>query len=177
MNPSLERFRDHLHTHWSPLSSALVATCQQALETLARAPTQEPWLAHLRAAQPEHQTLVHDPEHGFLLLAHTEAEGRYRPPHDHGRSWGLYAVAQGAVEMATFARVVDDAGQVRLVQRDLTRLEAGQVKVFLPGDIHDTRCVQGPALLLRFTERDLGVEDREHHRVARYVQRDGTWTL
>jgi hypothetical protein len=50
------------------------------------------------------------------------------------------------------------------------------VKVFLPGDIHDTRCTSGPALLLRFTERDLRKEDKVEHRVTRYVAKDGGWT-
>ena len=36
------------------------------------------------------------------------------------------------------------------VKRDPIRVRAGQVKVFLPGDIHDTRCVTGPALLFLF---------------------------
>jgi hypothetical protein len=51
----------------------------------------------------------------------------------------------------------------------------GQTKVFLPGDIHDTRCVSGPALLFRFTERDLKKEDQEERMVTRYVERDGVW--
>lgn len=48
---------------------------------------------------------------------------------------------------------------------------------YLPGDVHDTRCVAGPALLFRFTERDLTKEDKEEGRVTRYVDRDGVWTF
>lgn len=62
------------------------------------------------------------------------------------------------------------------MKRDATLVRAGQVKVFLPGDIHDTRCVTGPALLFCFTERDLKKEDSEDGRVRRYVERDGVWT-
>ena len=47
-------------------------------------------------------------------------------------------------------------------------------KVYLPGDIHDTRCMAGPALLYRFTERDLK-KDEDHHRITRYVERNGSW--
>ena len=43
------------------------------------------------------------PSLGFVLLAHTEAEGRYRAPHDHGESWVIYGVLQGVMEMATDA--------------------------------------------------------------------------
>ena len=35
----------------------------------------------------------------------------------------------------------------------------------------------GPALLFRFTERDLKKEDQDAHRVTRYVERDGAWTV
>jgi hypothetical protein len=32
-----------------------------------------------------------------------------------------------------------------------------------------------PALLFRFTERDLRKEDRDEHRVTRYADRGGIW--
>ena len=49
----------------------------------------------------------------------------------------------------------DPDGGAKLVKRNSTVVRPGQVQVYLPGDIHDTRCVTGPALLFRFTERDL----------------------
>jgi hypothetical protein len=61
------------------------------------------------------------------------------------------------------------------VQRDSTLVRAGELKVFLPGDIHDTRCVTGPALLFRFTDRDLKKEDKQERRVTRYVEQAGGW--
>ena len=109
-------------------------------------------------------------------MAHTESAGLYRPPHDHGRSWVIYAVQQGEVEMTTYGRFEDADGHVRLVKRDTTLVTPGQVQVYLPGDIHDTRCIRGPALLFRLTERDLKQEDQGAHRVTRYVDRDGDWT-
>ncbi|MEO8144099.1 MAG: hypothetical protein ABI654_07780 [Betaproteobacteria bacterium] len=111
-----------------------------------------------------------------MLLAHTETAGLYRPPHDHGRAWVIYAVQRGEVEMGTYARLQEPDGRVRLVKRDATLVRAGQVQVYLPRDIHDTRCISGSALLFRFTERDLKQEDREEHRVTRYVEQDGAWT-
>jgi hypothetical protein len=36
--------------------------------------------------------------------------------------------------------------------------------------------VSGPALLFRFTERDLKKEDKEDGKVTRYVEQDGIWT-
>ena len=84
---------------------------------------------------------------------------------------------RGEIEMRTYARIENPDGSVNLVQRDSTLVRPGQVQVYLPGDIHDTRCVSGPALLFRFTERDLKQEDKVEHRVTRYIERDGAWTV
>lgn len=35
----------------------------------------------------------------------------------------------------------------------------------------------GPALLFRFTERDLKKEGREERRVTRYIAQGGAWTV
>jgi hypothetical protein len=168
---------DGIKTAWGPLSTEVIAGCRTQLENLLQAPATEEWLATLRREGPANKELYRDPERGFVLLAHTEYAGLYRPPHDHGRGWVIYAIQQGEVEMGTYARVEEDDGRVRLVKRDSTLVRPGQVQVYLPGDIHDTRCVSGPALLFRFTERDLKKEDQEAHRVTRYVERDGVWTV
>jgi hypothetical protein len=173
---TLEAFIERVRTVWGPLSSELVASCRQYSEALLEASNMEQWLAALVRDAPAYQELYRDPTHGFVLLAHAEYAGLYRPPHDHGRGWVIYAVQQGEIEMATYVRIEEPDGTVRLVKRDATLVRAGQVKVFLPGDIHDTRCVTGPALLFRFTERDLKKEDKEDGRVTRYVERDGVWT-
>ncbi len=75
-----------------------------------------------------------------------------------------------------YARVEDADAHPVLVPRNTTWVRPGQAQVYLPGDIHDTQCLAGPALLFRFTERDLRKEDREEHRVTRYVERGGLWT-
>ena len=173
---SLEKFVEGVGPIWGPLTSEVVDGCRQYLEELVKAPATEEWLAELHRDAPENRELYRDPTHGFVLLAHTESAGLYRPPHDHGRGWVIYAVQKGEIEMATYIRVQDSDGKVRLVKRDVTLVGAGQTKVFLPGDIHDTQCVTGPALLFRFTERDLKKEDKEEHRVTRYTERDGAWT-
>ena len=77
--------------------------------------------------------------------------------------------------MGTYARVQGPDGQVKLVKRGSTRVSAGQTQVYLPGDIHDTQCISGPALLFRFTERDLKKEDKEARTLTRYVEREGEW--
>jgi hypothetical protein len=120
--------------------------------------------------------LYRDPAHGFLLLAHAESAGLYRPPHDHGRGWAIYAVQRGEIEMGTYIQVQGPGGRTRLVKREAAVVRPGQVRVFLPGDIHDTRCIAGPATLLRFTDRDLREEEQVERRVARYVEQGGVWT-
>ena len=162
---------------WGPLSTDVVAACRGHLEDLLKASATEAWLVALHRQAPANQELYRDPTHGFLLLAHTEREGLYRPPHDHGRGWVIYAMQQGEIEMGTYARLEQPDGSALLVKRGSTRVRPGQVQVYLPGDIHDTRCITGPALLFRFTERDLKKEDKEEHRVTRYVERDGVWTV
>ena len=89
----------------------------------------------------------------------------------------LPAVQRGEIEMGTFIRVEDADGKVRLVKRDATRMKAGDVKAFMPGDIHDTRCIKGPVTLLRLTDRDLLREEHETDRLTRYVEIDGVWTV
>jgi len=175
-NTALETFTHDTRAAWGPLTSELVSACRGHLQRLLQAPSSEPWLAGLQRARPVNEELYRDPDHGFVLLAHAESEGLYRPPHDHGRSWVIYAMLEGEIEMGTYARIEDPQGRVQLVKRNATLVRAGEVQVYLPGDIHDTRCMTGSALLLRFTERDLRVEDRQEGRVTRYHQRNGVWT-
>ncbi|MDP1768816.1 MAG: hypothetical protein Q8L74_08435 [Nitrospirota bacterium] len=174
---SLEKFIERVRQIWGPLTSEVVAGCRQQLEELVQAPSTEEWLAALHRDAPAYNELYRDPAHGFVLLAHTEHTGLYRPPHDHGRGWVIYAIQQGEIEMGTYARIEAPNGSVKLVKRDSTLVRPGQVQVYLPGDTHDTRCISGAALLFGFTERDLQKEDKEEHRVTRYVERDGIWTL
>jgi hypothetical protein len=173
---SLEKFIAQTRAVWGDLSTELVTKSCRNMEELMFADAGEPWLASLHRDAPASRDLHHDSDYGFILLAHTEPSDLYRPPHDHGRSWVIYAVQQGEIEMGTYARIEDASGAVRLVKRNRRILRAGQAAVFLPGDIHDTKCVSGPALLFRFTERDLKKEDIEQHRVTRYHLHEGEWT-
>ena len=174
---ALDTSIEEIRSTWGPLSTEVVAGSRRQLENLLKAPTAEDWLAALHKEAPANKELYRDPVHGFVLLAHTEPTGLYRPPHDHGRGWVIYAMQHGEIEMGTYARLEDPDGTVRLVKRDSSLVRPGQVQVYLPGDIHDTRCITGPALLFRFADRDLKKEDREEHRVTRYVERNGAWTV
>lgn len=157
---SLHRFIEDTRSAWGPLSTELAARCRERLAALVQALEGEAWLAGLLRDRPETRELHRDAEHGFLLLAHAERQGHFRIPHDHGRGWVVYAVLRGEMEMGTFARVEDEAGP-RLVKREAYTLRAGDCRVYLPGDIHDTRYLSGEVLVLRFTSCDLAQEERE----------------
>src|SRR5215217_986052 len=174
---SLDAFNAEMRQSWGPISTQLVATSRQALERLMRADPSEPWLESLLGERPASRELYRDAAAGFMLLAHNENEGLYRPPHDHGRAWVVYGVQSGALEIRTYAQVPGADGRPRLVLREATRLEAGESRAYLPGDIHDTRCLTGTALLFRFTERDLRHEDQVERKLTRFVQQDGEWTV
>lgn len=172
---SLEKFIEGAPQVWGPLTSEVVAACRHHLEELVKTTSIEEWLAALHREASAYEELYRDPTHGFMLLAHAEHAGLYRRPHDHGRGWVIYGVQRGEIEMGSYARIEDADGRVKLVKRESTVLRPGQVRAYLPGDIHDTRCVSGPALLFRFSERDLKKEDKEDHRVTRYVEHNGAW--
>jgi hypothetical protein len=174
---SLTKFIASVQHAWGPLSTELMSACQTHLTELAKAPATEEWLAKLNRDAAGTVELYRDPTRGFLLLAHTEPTSLYRPPHDHGRSWVMYALQKGESEMRSYAQIKKDDGTTKLVRRDTTLVSPGRVMVYLPGDIHDTRCIFGPSLLFRFTERDLHRDDKEGHKVTRYVDDDGEWTL
>lgn len=176
-NSSLDSFAASIRSAWGPVSTELVAECRARLEALVRADPAEGWLASLLAERPASRELYRDPDHGFILLAHNENEGLYRPPHDHGRAWVVYCVHSGELEIRTYARASDPSGEVRLVQRDSSVLGPGEARAYLPGDVHDTRCLTGSALLFRFTERDLRHEDQVERKLTRFVERDGFWTV
>jgi hypothetical protein len=173
---SLNAFIDNTRAAFGPLTTERVATIRAELARLAQAPSSEPWLQALHEEGATSKELYRDGTHGFLLLAHSEPTDLYRPPHDHGRGWVIYALQRGSMEIGTYARVQDADGRVRLVQRDTAALRVGEARVYLPGDIHDTRCLSGPSLLLRFTERDLKA-DHEALWIRRYVAGEGCWTV
>ena len=174
---ALDAFTGSMRSAWGPLSTQLVATCRRQLTALMLADPAEDWLAELLAERPASRELYRDPTHGFMLLAHNENEGLFRPPHDHGRAWVVYGVQSGALEIRTYGKAAGPDGEPQLVLRDSTMLEPGEARAYLPGDIHDTRCLTEHALLFRFTERDLRHEDQVERKLTRFIEREGCWTV
>jgi len=174
---SLAFFTRTVSQAWTATGPGIVDYCRRALSALAGADPSEDWLASLLRERPAARQLYRDPAHGFMLLAHTENEDLYRPPHDHGRAWVVYAVQSGALEIGTYAKVAAPDGTIALVERDRSVLRRGEARAYFAGDIHDTRCLSGSATLFRFTERDLKVEDQVERKLTRFVERDGLWTV
>lgn len=172
---ALNDFVGAVSAAWPDGGPALIDTCREGLAALTGAGASEPWLADLHSEKPATRELHRNAAHGFMLLAHTENEGLYRSPHDHGRAWVVYAVQSGALEIGTYRRVEGPGGEVRLAELDRSVLRPGEARAYLPGEIHDTRCLSETALLFRFTERDLRHEDQVEHRVTRFQMRDGYW--
>ena len=111
---------------WGPLTSELVTSARRQVEELLETPATEDWLSELHEEAAESRELYRDPVHGFLLLAHAESPGLYRPPHDHGTGWVIYAVQRGETEMGTYVRIHDARGKVQLVKRDSSVVGPGR---------------------------------------------------
>lgn len=168
---ALDIFVKEVRDSWGPLSSKLIDDCSSHLINILRGHPHDQLIDDLRSERPEACELYRDPTDGFVLLAHTEAEGRYRSPHDHGESWVIYGVLDGEMEMGTYVQVKNDDTSPYLVKRGSTIVRPGEVQVYLPGDIHDTRCLKGPAIQFRFTARDLRLESS----MIRYTDVGGIW--
>lgn len=157
---SLTHFIKNIRKAWGPLNSQLLAKSQLLLTELANAPDTEHWLTALQGDLSLGCELYRDAECGFLLLAHAEKEGLYRLPHDHGSGWVIYSVQKGEMEMGTYGRIPIENGEQLLVQRDSYRVRQGDSRVYLPGDIHDTKCISSSVVMLRLTSVDLKEEKR-----------------
>lgn len=170
----MKEFVARVRPRWGPITSELVAACRRAMIALASTPGDTPWVTELLAERPEQRDLVQVTPDSFGLHAYVEKGGVYRPPHDHGNGWVIYAVMDGAVEMRTYAKVSGPSGAL-LVERDRGVIGPGDVRVYLPGDIHDTRCLAPSTMKIRMVSCDFSVE-RSSGRMTEYVQRGGVWT-
>jgi hypothetical protein len=172
---TLDSFVAAMRAEWAPVSTDLVAHCRAQLDRLTAADPGELWLTGLQEQRPATRELHRELDHGFMLLAHSEQAGLYRSPHDHGRAWVVYAVQSGALEVGTYVEVAEPDGRRKLVRRETIVLRPGEARAYLPGDIHDTRCLTEHALVFRFTERDLRHEDQILGRVTRFVAQGDQW--
>lgn len=168
-NNLLNPFLEDIRKSWGPLSSSVVAQSQAAIAKLLKASIADLGLTDMDMNLIAEKELYRDPEKGFMLLAHTEQKGQYRVPHDHGSGWVIYSVLQGEIEMRTYKQMTTNQGKSQLVRRETYRVAPGDSRVYLPGDIHDTRCLSDSVIMLRFSSCDIKKESREG-RMIRYIE-------
>lgn len=168
-NKALENFISNVRQQWSGLNTETVESVRQLLVDLIRTSTDEPWLRQILTERPAAKELYRDTEHGFILLVHTEDKGMYRQPHNHGAGWVFYAVLSGEMAMNTYQQITASNGETHLVSRGTELMQSGQCRVFLPGDIHDTRCLSEGFVQLRLTSTDFQKEVQEG-RLVRFAR-------
>ncbi|WP_444940832.1 hypothetical protein ACJJI3_20990 [Microbulbifer sp. ZKSA004] len=160
MTDSLRQCVEALKANWQGLDTSSIVRCREALGKLASSNSDEAWLADLHSRQEPSVELYRDEDKGFILLAHVEPRGLYRPPHNHGNGWVFYAVQHGEVEMSTYGLLNQDDSE-QLVSRGCYQMKPGDCSAFLPGDIHDTHCLSEYVLMFRLTSCDFSEEKRE----------------
>lgn len=165
---SLDNFIKETKAHWTGLNTETITKVRQLLIDLTKASAEEAWLKEIVSQRPAAKELYRDPDYGFILLAHAEHYGMYRSPHNHGAGWVFYAVRSGEMEMATYKQITTAKGTTHLVSRGTELMKAGDCKVFLPGDIHDTRCQSDDFIQYRLTSSDFKQEIKSG-RMIRFV--------
>ena len=136
---------------------------------LASTPADEPWVAQLISEGKSARELYRDPDHGFIQMGHVHQEGRGNLPHDHGPCWVVYGSYRGVTEITTYRRTDDgkEPGKAILEKKDMHRLAPGVVHPYLPGDIHSTHAVEGPAVVFRFLSADLKLIERYRYNLEK----------
>ncbi len=106
-----------------------------------------------------------DPDHGFALNGLIKKPGGRAMIHDHGPSWTVYGLLEGAERIVRFSVVDDPAGTRRLEETRAVECGPGAVDLVAPYEIHseyagDRKSI---AVIVRSrktgTFRQLGYED------------------
>jgi len=148
----LNQYITNLITTWNMSPDSLVSDCHKFIDLISADSSQKRWVSE-QLQENQSIELYRDEKHGFVLTAYTEIFGQYRVPHNHGSGWVIYFVISGEMEMGSYDQ------NVYLLKSD--RLRTGDSRVYLSGDIHDTRCLSQKVIILRFTSCDLKVEEKE----------------
>ena len=131
--------------------------------------------------RPSNLLFYEDPDHGFVLNALIKAPGANSSVHDHGRSWTLYGVLEGAERVTRYVR--DDVGAptgpgadpARLSETGTHDVVPGYIDFVPPWEIHQ-EC-NGPARTVGFIVRSQRsgtfVQNRFDRAAGSVVQYDG----
>jgi hypothetical protein len=90
------------------------------------------------------------PAAGFHITCGAQQAGQANSPHDHGAGWVVYGTYEGQIEQTRWGWDYSDGLlKPRLVARTKFVQNPAQPAYFLPGEIHDTRCVSDRAVVVR----------------------------
>lgn len=160
MRQQIEKTVSELQSSWKNLSIESIDKIKLAIKTLATDPAFQNQLQLKSQELARGLELYRDQTSGFVLLAYSEVNGKYRAPHDHGNAWVVYAVATGQVEMGNYFKSILPNGHLKLVLKNRENLESGDIRIYYPGEIHDTRSLSDNAVIIRLTSLDLREEER-----------------
>ncbi len=108
------------------------------------------------------QTLYHDSQTGFYVMAHVQGAGKTGRPHSHGASWAIYGNAKGSTEMTEWRRVNSENELAHVLEpTEKYSLVPGQSRGYGPGVIHSTAHPE-KAWVIRITGADLDRLPRYH---------------
>ncbi len=168
LGPAFGGYLELLQAAWSDSTIADRAEiCRHAMEGLFRAedPAWQSAVEQVAAAEKPVE-LYRDPTLGFIQMAHPYRSGHASAPHGHGAGgWVVYGVARGRVEIATY-ELGGGNPPLRVVRSEV--LGPGEARVYLPGELHSTRMVEGEgpgrsAVVLRLLSEDLSKLDRRRY--------------
>ncbi len=168
---SFERYIGEIRAIWGDGKDPALPFKVKALmeKMLASTGPDEPWMAEiLRDGKPSKE-LYRDPEFGFIQMGHVHKQGHGNLPHDHGPCWVVYGAYSGVTEITLYRRTDDgkEAGRAALEKKELHRLSPGVVHPYLPGQIHSTNAVEGPAVVFRFLSYDLEKIERYRYNIEK----------
>ncbi|HEV8342834.1 MAG TPA: hypothetical protein VGR30_10735 [Candidatus Binatia bacterium] len=167
---SLEHYINDLRSIWGDGKNPQLPFRVKALleRLLASTRPAEPWMAQLMAEGKPSRELYRDPEHGFIQMGHVHKQGHTNLPHDHGPCWVVYGSYSGLTEITTYRRNSgEDPGRASLEKKELHRLTPGVAYPYLPGEIHSTHAVEGPAVVFRFLSQDLEKVERYRYNLEK----------
>ena len=98
------------------------------------------------------------PGNGWWLMASVQEPGQDNLPHDHGVTWVVYGVYEGAIQQRKWRWAFPGEGveKAQIVEHGRFVQEDGAVAYFLPGEIHDTLNVEeGRSLVVRLESQKL----------------------
>lgn len=167
MRAQIEKAVFELQNAWKNLTMESVDKIKTTMQTLANDQELIPQLLRETRNLPGGLELYRDKAEEFVLLTYSESQGTYRAPHNHGSAWVIYAVVAGDVEMGNYFEASSSYRPNHLILKNREILPAGNIRIYLPGEIHDTRCISETTTILRLTSLNLKEEERAG-RMKRY---------